>query len=166
MKRESIRNLYPTAGNDIEGKKRTLVMRTRVLGLAFAILLLAHVKLYSQSGNTSPESQNRKASMQQILIDKFIVPPDTKAEFLRRMSINRNFIKTLPGFVQDAAYEQTGGDSEFNYVTVAVWENAEAFESARKAVTAEYQKQGFDLKEFLKKSNIKIDRAVYRIIVD
>ena len=55
-----------------------------------------------------------------ILIDKFIVPLQAREEFVERMSVNRSFIKTLPGFVEDTAYEQTGGEGEFNFVTIAV----------------------------------------------
>lgn len=100
--------------------------------------------------------------MRQILIDRFIVPLNAREEFLERVRINRNFIKNLPGFVEDAAYEETEAKGEIKYVTVAVWENAGALDKAKKAVLAEYQKQGFDAVEMYKRLNIKIERAIYK----
>lgn len=100
--------------------------------------------------------------MNQIFIDRFVVPEAAKEEFLQRMKINRDFIENLPGFIEDTAYEQIGGDGEISYVTVAVWKDAEAIENARRDVFAMYQKQNFDMPAFLKRLNIKIDRAIYK----
>lgn len=75
-----------------------------------------------------------------------------------------NFIKNLPRFVKDTAYEEIKAEGEVNYVMVAVWENAEVLDNAKKAVFAEFQKQGFDPIETYKRLNIKIDRAVYKRI--
>src|SRR5262245_29814099 len=103
--------------------------------------------------------------MNEILIDRFVVPPEAAEEFLQRMKKNRDFIKELPGFIENTAYEQIGGEGEFNYVTVAVWKDAEA-EKAKREVFALYQKQNFDIPAFLKRLNIKIDRAIYTRIKD
>jgi hypothetical protein len=46
-------------------------------------------------------------------------------------------------------------------MTTAVWENEEAFENAKKAVAAEFKKQGVDPREATKKLNIESVRAVY-----
>jgi heme-degrading monooxygenase HmoA len=101
--------------------------------------------------------------MQQlILIDKFIVPLNARTQFVERMNINRSFIKTLPGFIKDTVYEQIGAEGEYNFVTLAVWENEEALKNAKQAVSAYYQKQVFNLADMLNKLNIKIDRAVYK----
>ncbi|MEX2345751.1 MAG: ester cyclase [Balneolaceae bacterium] len=100
--------------------------------------------------------------MQPILIDKFIVPQEAKEEFINRLDTNLDFIRTLPGFVKTAVYEQTGGEGEFNFVTTAFWESNEALVNARTAVTNEYQKQGFDPPEMFERLNIRMDRAVYR----
>lgn len=42
-------------------------------------------------------SPGKKSNMQLVFIDRFVVPNTAKAEFLERMKINRDFIKTLPG---------------------------------------------------------------------
>jgi len=38
--------------------------------------------------------------MNEILIDRFVVPPEAAEEFLHRMKMNRDFIKELPGFIR------------------------------------------------------------------
>jgi len=74
--------------------------------------------------------------------------------------------RSCPVLFEDTAYEQIGGEGEFNYVTVAVWKDAEAIEKAKREVFALYQKQNFDMPAFLKRLNIKIDRAIYKRIRD
>jgi heme-degrading monooxygenase HmoA len=97
-------------------------------------------------------------------IDKFFVPAAAKQAFYERMAINRKFIKTLPGFISDAAYERTDDDGNLVCITIAVWANAEALNKAKEAVLAEYKKQGFNPAEMFKQLNIVIDRGVYNEI--
>jgi hypothetical protein len=97
-------------------------------------------------------------------IDKFIVPAAAKQAFYERMTINRNFIKTLPGFIRDAAYERTDEEGNLICITIAVWANAEALNKAKEAVQAEYKKQGFNPAEMFKQLHIVIDRGVYNEI--
>jgi predicted ester cyclase len=94
-------------------------------------------------------------------IDKFLVPAAAKQEFYERMRINRDFIKTLAGFVTDAAYERTDDEGNLICITTAVWENADALNKAREAVQAAYKKEGFNPAEMYKRLNITIDRGVY-----
>jgi hypothetical protein len=100
--------------------------------------------------------------MKQIFIDKFFVPQPAIREFTERMSINRSFIRTLPGFITDAAYEQTDEQGNLIVITIAQWENEDVLRKAKEAVQAEYKKQGFDLPEMLKRLNITMDRGSYR----
>ncbi len=131
-----------------------------VLGL----LLFPATYFYFQKSREqkSDVSSAKKSNMQQILIDKFIVPTEAKEEFLPRLRANLDLIKKQPGFIETTAYEKSGGEGEFNYVTIAVWENEETLTKAKQTVSAEYRKQGFDLQEMLKRLNIKIDRVVYK----
>lgn len=131
--------------------------------IIFSIILTLINSQFSQTNNKThlDHSQNEESAMQQILIDKFIVPEEAKEKFLKRLDINMKLLGGLPGLVETAAFEQTKGEGNFNYVTVAVWENEEALAKAKKAVNAEYQKQGFDPQEMFERLNITIDRAVY-----
>ena len=95
-------------------------------------------------------------------IDKFFVPAKAKQEFLERVNINRNFIKNLPGFIKDTAYEQLDEDGNLIFVTVAVWKNENVLEKAKEAVQAEYRKQGFSPAEMFERLNITMDRGIYK----
>jgi len=96
--------------------------------------------------------------MQKVLVDKLIVPEESKPAFLERTRTVQSFIKTLPGFVEGFLYEKKDGESPYNYMAVAVWESEEAFEKARETVTAEYQKQGYNPQEIRKQLRISSER--------
>lgn len=99
-------------------------------------------------------------------IDKFIVPENAKQEFMERVRINRNFIKKLPGFIEDAAYERTNDEGNVVFITVAVWENETALQNAKEAVQATYKKEGFNPAEMLERLNITIDRGTYTEVMN
>src|SRR6266436_2231813 len=103
----------------------------------------------------------KEYTMQKVLIDKFIVPKESKAPFLERTREVQSFLKTLPGFVEGFLYEKRDGESRYNYMTTAVWENEEAFENAKKTVATEFERQGFGLQETRRKLKIASERAVY-----
>jgi predicted ester cyclase len=94
-------------------------------------------------------------------IDKFMVPANAKIEFLERMSYNRSFLKKLPGFIRDEAYEQTDDKGNLTIITIAVWENMHFVNKAKDAVQAEYKRIGFNLPEFLQQSNIRLERGIF-----
>lgn len=95
-------------------------------------------------------------------IDKFIVPANAKQAFLERVAISRGFIKTIPGFIEDHAYENTDEQGNLIYVTIAVWENEEVLKKAKEVVQAEYKRQGFDMPGMLKQLNITLERGIYK----
>jgi len=97
-------------------------------------------------------------------IDKFFVPVAAKKEFYERMQFNRNLIKTLPGFIEDAAYEYTDDGGNLVCVTIARWKNREALNKAKEAVQSEYKKQGFDLPAMLQRLHIVADRGIYTAV--
>jgi steroid delta-isomerase-like uncharacterized protein len=104
--------------------------------------------------------QSRKDEL--VFIDKFVIPAGAKAEFIERTNYNREFIRHLPGFICDNAYESTAANGDILFTTTAVWENAAALEKAKEAVMAEYQRIGFNPAELLKRLNITMDRAIYK----
>lgn len=99
--------------------------------------------------------------MEIVLIDMFTVPEKSKAEFMEQTNIARSFVGNLPGFVEGYVYEPVGEDSQFNLITVVVWENETAFQNAKLIVAEEYQKQGFNPPEIMQKYNVKMTRATY-----
>jgi predicted ester cyclase len=105
---------------------------------------------------------NKKANNGQVnFIDKFFVPATAIKEFKERVMVNRDLIKKLPGFIEDAAYEYTDKDGNLIFITVALWQNNEALNSAKEAVQAEYKKEGFDIQAMLKRLGITADRGIY-----
>jgi len=106
-------------------------------------------------------AHGKEQTMQKVLIHKFIVPEESKGPFLERTRKVQSLLKTLPGFVEGFIYEKREGESRYNYMTAAVWENEGAFENAKKAVATEFKKQVFDPREAMKKLKIESERAVY-----
>ncbi|EMY70000.1 antibiotic biosynthesis monooxygenase family protein [Leptospira vanthielii] len=98
--------------------------------------------------------------MNQILIDRFDLPKEAKEVFLERVKVNRDFIKTIDGFLGDEAYicEKNGN---IQFVTVATWKDQTSLDNAKALVFAEYQKQGFVMPEFLARHSIRIEREIY-----
>ena len=111
-------------------------------------------------------SANGGAREEQVrFIDTFHLPREAREEFMHRVDINRNFIKDLPGFVEDAAYERTDEHGNLVFVTVAVWENEAALEHAKAAVQAEYKKQGFHPAEMFERLNITVERGTFKEVL-
>ncbi len=100
--------------------------------------------------------------MQKVLIDLFIVPEESRVEFLENTRKVQGFLRSITGFIEGYLYEKTDGNGQYNIITTAVWENETVYENARKAVTAEFQKQGFNPQELMGRLKIKSERAVYQ----
>ena len=100
--------------------------------------------------------------MEIILIDKFIVPEESKVAFLERVRKSATFLRTLPGFVEGFVYEKADGESRHNIVTTAVWKDEKAFQNARKSAADEFKRIGFNPPEIMKNLNVAFERAVYR----
>ena len=103
---------------------------------------------------------------QQTLIDRFIVPQPAIDTFMQRVNYNRNFIKQLPGFIHDAAYQHRDEKGNLIFVTVAVWENETVINNAKAAVQAEYKKIGFNMPQFLEQAGITIERGIYEEVTE
>jgi heme-degrading monooxygenase HmoA len=100
--------------------------------------------------------------MEVVLIDKFIVPEESKAKFLEEVHKSAAFLRTLPGFVEGYVYEKTDGESRHNVVTSAVWKDEGAFQNAKKSAAEGFKKIGFNPPEIMKNLKVEIARAVYR----
>ena len=95
-------------------------------------------------------------------IDKFSVPENSIGEFTQRMNYNRNFIKNLPGFIRDEAYEQKDENGNLTVITIAVWQSPDKVNNAKNAVQAEYKRIGFHPAEFYQRLNITMERGLYK----
>ncbi len=100
--------------------------------------------------------------MEVVLIDKFIVPEQSKDAFLEAVRRSAAFLRTLPGFVEGFVYEKRDGESQHNVVTTAVWKDEEAFQNAKKSAAEGFKMIGFNPPEIMKSLRVQIERAVYR----
>lgn len=99
--------------------------------------------------------------MEVVLIDKFIVPEESRVAFLTEIRKSSAFLRTLPGFIEGFVYESTDGGSH-KVVTTAVWKDDEAFQNARQSAAEEFQRIGFNPSEIMRKLKVEIERGVYR----
>jgi len=137
-------------------------MKTNLL-IVIVFLTFFSYRTNAQSTTINSEIEPKKSeTMQQIFIDKFIVPEKSKQEFLERVQINRNFIKHLNGFVNDNAYERVDEKGNLIYITIAVWENETVLKSAKEAVKAYYKKESFNIFEMFERLHITMERNIYK----
>jgi hypothetical protein len=97
-----------------------------------------------------------------VLLDKFMVPEESKAAFLEEVRKSSAFLRTLLWFVEGFVYESTDGASRHNVVTTAVWKNDEAFQNAKKSAVEEFERIGFNPPEIMRKLKVEIERGIYR----
>ena len=124
----------------------------------FSFLCLLLLLAFTQ---VSGQQNNKKVMTQQTLIDRFIVPQPAIDTFMQRVNYNRNFIKKLPGFMHDAAYQHRDEKGNLIFVTIAVWENETLINNAKNAVQSEYKRIGFNMPQFLEQAGITIERGIY-----
>lgn len=137
-------------------------MKTNLL-IGIICLAFFTTKADAQTAIVNSERESKKSeTMKQIFIDTFIVPGKSKQEFLERVSINRNFIKHLNGFIKDDAYERTDENGNLIYMTIAIWENEAVLKKAKETVQAQYKKEGFNISEMFERLNIVMERNIYK----
>jgi len=137
-----------------DGKIVQSDVQTDRLGFLQALGILPHDLSHVNSKKATKDAV--------VLIDKFIVPEKSIEEFSKQANYNGDFIKKLPGLIDHEAYKSTDDQGNLTIVTVAVWENDAAFENAKKAVFAEFQRIGFNPPEFVKRLNVGQERGIYR----
>jgi heme-degrading monooxygenase HmoA len=138
--------------------KKTIQLLTLV-----GISLLLNASVIAQSKNHPTQNPITEKNMKVAFIDKITVPAAVKEEFVKRMNANIEILKKQKGFIKHDTYEQQAENDNFIFVTVVEWKDAESINNAKAAVEAEYQRIGFNLKEFCQKNNIKLERnGIYR----
>lgn len=97
-------------------------------------------------------------------IDKFSVPQKAINEFTKQITYNREFLKTLPGYVSGDAYELYDSVGNLTILTIAGWKSMEKLNEAKTAVQAEFKRIGFNPVEFYERLKIKMERGQYTIL--
>jgi heme-degrading monooxygenase HmoA len=94
-------------------------------------------------------------------VDRFKVPAAAKKEFLDRARASHDFLRTIPGFMEDFLLQQTLPSGELKVVTIVIWENRQIFDSAKSIVQQRYAKMGYKPAETLARLGIEADMADY-----
>lgn len=108
------------------------------------------------------EASNAPLSQRVYRVDKFAVPEPAREEFLRRVRATHDLLRRQPGFIQDFLLEQSTGPGEFNFVTIAEWENADVIEPVRAAVASLHRSMNFNPQEMFARLSIKADLGNYQ----
>jgi len=95
-------------------------------------------------------------------IDKFAVPAPARDEFLMHMVCTHALLQAQEGFTGHSVLEQVAGPGEFNFVTIAEWENAEAFEQAQAAIATAQATANLSPQEMFERLGIRADIAGYK----
>jgi heme-degrading monooxygenase HmoA len=98
--------------------------------------------------------------MQTVLIDKFIVPEESRTAFLEASRKIQGVLKTLPGFVEGFVYEKRGGAGH-DIMTTAVWETEDAYNNAKNAMAAQLQRLGLNPQDIMRRLKAQVERGIY-----
>jgi len=79
---------------------------------------------------------------------------------------NRNFIKTLTGYIKGEAFEQVDSLGNLTIITIATWKNQEYLDKAKPLVQAEFKKEKFNPAEFYQRLNIQLERGLYKTLAE
>lgn len=105
----------------------------------------------------NPDEQNHPV----YRVDRFIVPNTAREEFISRVKMTHNLLKTLPGFVQDLILEQDPGDDEFVLITLVEWENSSWIANAKSVVSSMQQQAGYNPQELIARLKIKAELGYF-----
>ena len=94
-------------------------------------------------------------------LDRFVVPAAARAEFVSRILETHAFLRQQPVFVRDLLLEKSESPASTTIVTVAIWKDAQAVESAKGAVNAWRRQTGFDPAQLIRTLGIEADLGVY-----
>lgn len=97
-----------------------------------------------------------------FFVDRFMMPKSSFQEFVKRMEINRNFIRKIDGFIRDEKMIKEEENGQIIVMTIAIWKNEEYLENAKKLVQEEYKKTNFNPTELYEKLNITMNREIFK----
>lgn len=94
-------------------------------------------------------------------IDQFMIPEKSVLEFMKQMKLNREFVKTLSGYIKSEAFQHYDEDGNLVVITIAVWENQDQLNRAKSAVQKEFKRTGFNPSAFNKRLQVKMERGEF-----
>jgi len=100
-------------------------------------------------------------SQRRYRVDTFIVPESAREEFLEKVRESQVLLQQQQGFLQDFVLERASNSREFHLITIVEWQNQQAVDDARKAVTAFHQSANFNPEELFERLGIRAQREMY-----
>jgi hypothetical protein len=97
-------------------------------------------------------------------LDRFVVPPDARDEFLMRVNQTHEILRRQMGFLQDFLLERPGEDGATIVVTMVEWDNQETVDRVVPIVQAEHWNMGFNPKETIARLGVKAEIGIYQAI--
>lgn len=97
-------------------------------------------------------------------LDRFVVPPAARREFLMRVSETHAILRRQPGFIQDFLVEKPADDGGTVIVTMVEWDSRETVERVVPVVRAAQRQAGFDPRETIARLGITGDIGLYEAI--
>ncbi len=98
---------------------------------------------------------------QVVRVACYSVPAASRAAFEEAMRQSADLLRTLPGFRGHLVLEKSGGESRFELVSIAVWENQEAIEGAEARMREHRARLGIDLAAKLTEWGVVHERGNY-----
>ncbi|AUV84091.1 antibiotic biosynthesis monooxygenase (plasmid) [Salinigranum rubrum] len=96
-----------------------------------------------------------------IRVGIYAMPDEARDEFLRQLLSKEDTLRAQPGFIEASVLEQSGGPGEFNFVTIAEWENQDDYENALETIGTRHERHNFDPQELFSRLGIEADFATY-----
>lgn len=107
---------------------------------------------------SKPETESKNFV---YFIDQFSIPEKSIPEFIKQMNLNRDFVKTLPGYIKGEGFQHYDKDGNLILITIAVWENQDQLNKAKSAIQTEFKRTGFNPSVFYKLLQIKMERGEF-----
>lgn len=97
-------------------------------------------------------------------INKFVVPPASRAAFLDLMAKTHAVVRQQDGFVRDQILEQESGPGEFNFVLSMEFSGAEVVGRVAAAVAEMDRLDGTDRAAEMARLQVKTDMGIFRAL--
>ncbi|UOE47430.1 hypothetical protein MTO98_23775 [Mucilaginibacter sp. SMC90] len=101
--------------------------------------------------------------MEQVLIDKITVPKNAILKLINRLDYNTSLLEKQPGLIKNSHYEQIDEQGNLTIITIAVWKDVDALNSAKTTIQEDYRRNNINLPEKLKEWGVVIDRGLYQL---
>ena len=90
------------------------------------------------------------------------VPAAAREEFLVKVMMTHKVLQAQDGFIRHRVLEQVAGPGEFNFVTIAEWENTEVVEQRAGSGHCRAGGREFSPQEMFERLGIRADIAGYK----